>query len=705
MPFTDSAAWFEQVGDTLRRYDESLLRTVAGKLFKPRNQWPADELIERSLTSLKNPVVVDRRLKELGEAERRVLALIAHSRQPRWHMGNLVEMVIALGHPDGVPPILALLETGLLYPYLSDDVKRLKSFEQWLGHAIATGFRVFAPPEVTARAIGEDFALPELPVAAALPLSPVHEGDGLEWPLRLAVLWQQVAAGPLRRTQQGDFFKRDLERLGEDTLLTAAPADSLAPLPDPALLTVALAEIEGVLQEQKGELHAGTLPPSWDAGTLPVLAALWSALPWLANWNPLDGWAPPAETGRGNPYPSAYLLSLLLLTRAPGDGWASPQVIEEWLFAQHPYWANESVRPSQRRSWVPAFLIGLAYHLKIVQAAKGPEGDWLVRLSPTGRWLLGLGPAPEAQAFPQTLMVQPNLEVIAYRQGLSPGLIAQLARVAQWKNLGAACLLTLSADSVYRALQSGLSFEQIRQFFDQHGMRALPATVLDSLRTWADKRERIAVYPSATLFEFATAADLQDALSRGLPAVRLTDRLAVVASESSIDFRHFRLSGTRDYGLPPEKCVEVESDGVTLSIDLAKSDLLVETEMARFAEPVEPSAREGRRQYRVTLTSLASQRNGGSVRGLEDWFAQRTGQPLPPAARLLATAGHIPAVVLRRRLLLHVGSPEVADGLQQWPQTRALIEERLGPTTLAVTEENAPVLRQRLQSLGLNLPE
>ena len=704
MPFTDPASWLEQVGDTLRRYDESLLRNVAGKLFKPRNQWPADELIERSLASLKNPVVVDRRLKELSEAERRVLALIAHSRQPRWHLGNLIEMLIALGHPDGLPPILTLLETGLLYPVFGEDVKRLKSFEQWLGQAGTTGgFRVFAPPEVTARALGEDFALPELPVELAK--GPVHEGDGLEWPLRLAVLWQQVASGPLRRTQQGDFFKRDLERLGEDTLLTAAPADSLAPLPDPSLLTVALAEIEGVLQEQKGELHAGQLPTAWDAGTLPVLASLWSALPWLENWNPLEGWAPPGQTGRGNPYPSGYLLSLLLLTRVPADGWINPQAIEEWLFAQHPYWANESVRPSQRRSWVPAFLLGLAYHLKLVQAAKNPDDVWLVRLSPTGRWLLGIGPAPETQAFPQTLMVQPNLEVIAYRQGLSPGLIGQLARVAQWKNLGAACLLTLSSESVYRALQSGLSFEQIRQFFDKHGMRALPATVVDSLRTWADKRERISVYPSATLFEFASAADLQDALSRGLPAVRVTDRLAIVASESSIDFRHFRLSGTRDYGLPPEKCVEVESDGVTLSIDLAKSDLLVETEMARFAEPVEPSAREGRRQYRVTLASLANQRNGGSVRGLEDWFSQRTGQPLPPAARLLATAGHIPAVALRRRLLLHVASPETADGLQQWPQTRALIEERLGPTTLAVAEENAPVLRQRLQSLGVTLPE
>ena len=64
------------------------------------------------------------------------------------------------------------------------------------------------------------------------PTSSFQEADGLEWLLRLAVLWQQVAAAPLRRTQQGDFFKRDFERLGQDALLNAAPADQLAQVPD-----------------------------------------------------------------------------------------------------------------------------------------------------------------------------------------------------------------------------------------------------------------------------------------------------------------------------------------------------------------------------------------------------------------------------------------------------------------------------------------
>jgi hypothetical protein len=328
---------------------------------------------------------------------------------------------------------------------------------------------------------------------------------------------------------------------------------------------------------------------------------------------------------------------------------------------------------------------------------------WVVRLSPLGRWLLGLGEAPPpAPAFKQTLLVQPNLEVVAYRQGLTPGLIARLARCAAWKSLGAACTLQLDPDSIYRALESGLSFEDILQVLEQHGTRATPAPVIESLRTWANKHDRISIYASAAVLEFNTPEDLQEALARGLPGVRLSDRLVAVPQEESIDYRHFRLTGTRDYGLPPEKCVEVEPDGVTLSVDLARSDLLLETELPRFAEPLDTAPANGRRCYRLTPASLATARAGGlTAASLDAWFVQRTGSVLPPAGRLLLTGGQLPPPDLQRHLILRVAEEGIADGLMQWPATRELIEERLGPTALVVAEANAEVLRAQLRALGI----
>jgi hypothetical protein len=736
----DPSHWSDLQQQTLACYDEALLRQVAARLVKPRNQWPVEDLLERAAAVLGNPAVIDRRLQDLTPASRQVLALIGHSRQPCWNLGNLVELAIALGHSDGLQPVLALLEAGLLYPRLDAHVsstgrngtpsRKIKSFEQWMASPGPAGLLVFSPPQIASRAIGEDFGLPDLSQESggrsqgagvggqesgvgdrlltpdSRLLTPIREVDGLEWLLRLAVLWQQVADAPLRRTQQGGFFKRDLERLEQDALLNAPPADHLVDVPDAAFLTIALAELEGMVEEVEGELRAGTLPATWDNGLASVLESLWIDLPRLSTWNPLDGWRG-GEAPAGNPFPSAYLLAFLLLARLPEGASVRTATIEQWLVEQHPYWASESLRPSRQKPWLETFLLGVAYQLRLVQAQRGEDGDWQVRLTPLGRWLLGLGETPALETVhAQTLLVQPNLQILAYRQGLTSSLIARLTQFAKWENLGAACTLQLQPETVYRALEAGQSFESIRLTLEQHGTRGVPPAVLDSLRTWANKRDRITVYPAATLLEFSSADDLNEALARGLPAIRIADTLALVASEENIEFRHFRLTGTRDYALPPEKCVSVEPDGVTLTLDLARSDLLLETEVPRFAERLGGTSANGRRQYRLTPASLLAGRSSGlTLPTLETWFQQRAGQSLPAAARLLMTAGQGMPPRLQRHLVLHVATPELADGLMQWPETRALVEERLGPTALVVSEENAKRLRERLDAAGITLAE
>src|SRR5262249_39915577 len=120
-------------------------------------------------------------------------------------------------------------------------------------------------------------------------------------------------------------------------LLAAPPADHLALLPDAGLLVVSLARNEGLVVAEQEELRAGCLPSCWDLGLASSLASLWSNLPWVEGWNPQDGWCTPAAA---NPYPSAYLLLLLLLARLPQDSWANPTELEQWLLDHHPYWTG-----------------------------------------------------------------------------------------------------------------------------------------------------------------------------------------------------------------------------------------------------------------------------------------------------------------------------------------------------------------------------
>src|SRR5262245_39277589 len=156
--------WSGLLHRTLAAYAEPLLRQVAAKLVKPRNQWPAEDLINRGVDVATNPAVLDRRLKELEPAARQLLALIGHSRQPVWDLGNLVELMIALGHDDGLKPVFDLLSAGLLYPYFTPpdekSAKRVQTFEQWLGFAGPKGLTVFTLPLIAGRAVGEELPLP-----------------------------------------------------------------------------------------------------------------------------------------------------------------------------------------------------------------------------------------------------------------------------------------------------------------------------------------------------------------------------------------------------------------------------------------------------------------------------------------------------------------------------------------------------------------
>src|SRR5205807_911690 len=131
-------------------------------------------------------------------------------------------------------------------------------------------------------------------------------------------------------------------------------------------------ELEGILSPADGEIRAGVLPATWDAGLTAALESLWGDLLRLRTWNPLDGYR--GEETAGNPFPSAYLLVFLLLDRLAADAWARPAALEDWLLENHPYWQSGDLRPSRQQPWLETFLLGVAYHLRLVQAKQDIDG-------------------------------------------------------------------------------------------------------------------------------------------------------------------------------------------------------------------------------------------------------------------------------------------------------------------------------------------
>jgi Helicase conserved C-terminal domain len=681
----DTNGWSERAAAALEHYDEDLLRGVAARLIRPRNQWPVEELRNRLVEGLSNAPVVDRRLKELPSVVRFWLAVAARLRCHRWHAYDLVHLANRLGAPEQMANVFTLLDSGLAIPVLATPpAKPLRTWDDWLAHSGTTP-EIEIPPTVAARASFDDAHFPAITGKTFEPKH-ISRNDGLEWLLRTGLLWQQVFEGPMRVTQTGMPFKRDLVRLGSDEILSAPLPETRGTIPELGLLALDLSRRIGLLTLTDNELRAGEFRFGEPNEAFAFQRSVLRHLPKFKLWDPVAG-----VRTEANPVPFAMILLLTTLSRQPGDDWFHPDDLAK-NFRLTEIGISEDA--------VANLLFALGIPLRLVESCEDGEGYWF-RATPLLRHLLAEGPVPaEGETFPQCLIVQPNSDVIAYRQGLTPDLIVKLTAFADWKMIGPACTLALTAESVYRGLEAGFSLNDLLGTLRKHSAQELPANVVDMIRRWSAKRERINVYPSATLLEFNTPADLEEAFSRALVSMKISDRIGLV--EGEVDYRHYRLLGNRDYESRPMQCVAFENDGITFTVDITGSDLLLEAELLRLAERLPDE--QGERCYRLTPASIAKAKETGvQLTELEQWYLSRSGEPLSASARLLFVGSAGMSGSVSRFVVVQFPNSMVADGVCQWPDSAAYVVQRLGPATIAIDESRLPELIRTLAAVNVTV--
>ncbi len=725
----------------LARQDVARLRAIAAALgFTEPESRSANVLAGQIADHLDNARAIESLLGRLEHGPRMALGLFALTEATSWPVLGLTQALECLG-AEPLATVRALVEAGVLAVSVDSVADR-----ELLGDVIGRlerepgGLTLHAHPAALAAA---RTVLPagSRPVPAG-PVGMIREADGLEPVLRLAALWQRVDEDPLRQTQQGMLYKRDRERLEDDPVLAGPISDALEPLPDMTALWLSLAFGVGLVVPDPagdGDRVIAARPDYWaeHAIHLPqMIATRWLG---LRNWHEQGGMQQEGSTVElAVPYLRPAVL-LWLATLGPDD-WVAVDDLSAHFRLLAPRWdrtalgeqtpaivspppgaRSRSARSAGGKSdsgpWsapgglgtgvLESFLLGVAYQLGLIRAAEeSGSGRRVVQLAPLGRYVLALGPPPPPRpSYEHFLFVQPNFEIIAYRQGLSPVLVGTFSRFAQWSQIGAALEMRLTAESIYRGLEGGLTERLILDRLGRHSARGLPASVAEALRTWSNRRDRITYHAAATLIEFASSEDLEQGLllwpAETRPPVRVSDRLLLVEDEAAIPFQRFRLAGSRDYRRAPEACLEVEADGVTLTLDLARSDLLIDAELSRFADeqPIEPrpaslpgsgSPGNPRRRFLVSPASLArAAENGLSPAILAHWYMKRTGAEMPPAVRLLllAASGRPAPLAAHRPLILRAPSMQWLDGLMQHPATRDYMGERLGPTAVIIPEE------------------
>ncbi len=189
-------------------------------------------------------------IARLGLGPRQALGLFALTETSVWPLTGLTHALATLGiEPKAV--ILELLELGLLALDTAPDQRTTDDFTARIDEVPAHSRHVRVHPAVP-QAVRVSRPEGRLTPAAGA-VGQIRESDGLEPVLRLAATWQRVASEPLRQTGQGALYKRDLERIEEDPVLSSSISDALEPLSAMSLLWLALARRVGLIRRDAPE--------------------------------------------------------------------------------------------------------------------------------------------------------------------------------------------------------------------------------------------------------------------------------------------------------------------------------------------------------------------------------------------------------------------------------------------------------------------
>jgi len=386
-------------------------------------------------------------------------------------------------------------------------------------------------------------------------------------------------------------------------------------------------------------------------------------------------------------------------------------------------WQQQLLRSWQRTElpWILSAMTGPLVHLGLVELAGAPgqkqAAPTLFSLTHLGRAVLydarhslqSATVAAPAVARPQhderCWVVQPNFDVVVYLDRASATHLAFLERIAERQpSTGATALYHLTRDTVYAALESGIAARTLDDTLRDASTYPLPDNVQQMLQEWAARRERLTVYRTADLVEFADQAARDAALAtQALAGQPIGERFLVLSRQTRHATAAVSASRTVDYGAAPVRCMQVAEDG-TVHIRRTHADLLVRGEVAAWADS---GADED--HWRLTRTSIQrAVKAGWTAASIIENLSQRAQQPVPAlllvAIRAWAGERALPkAVAVASEMLLQIADPTVAHAIATSTLLQPYLRGQLGPQTFLVRHDTASELRRQLLQLGLHV--
>lgn len=310
------------------------------------------------------------------------------------------------------------------------------------------------------------------------------------------------------------------------------------------------------------------------------------------------------------------------------------------------------------------------------------------RLTELGRVVFG---APEIEAVQKPepsrfLTVQPNLEVVAYLESADARQICTLSRfAAASRATGPVQTFALRRESLYAALESGMTLDQVRGFLIEHGKTELPANVERTLSEWAGRRESLVLRKKVVL-----------ALGPGetqTPGRALNNNAFLLPSLSVKRVAQAFAGWTiLDHEAPPERTwTSDELGGLTAS----GGNSIARMRLNRIADHTATG-------WQVTQASVVRARTSGlTTDQILGWLSGHltTGVPAMLEVALRNWTGR-QAVRLGQAQLLRITQPQAKDALLHSPTFRPLLAGHIPPEWFLIREDHLSEVRALLERLG-----
>jgi hypothetical protein len=346
-------------------------------------------------------------------------------------------------------------------------------------------------------------------------------------------------------------------------------------------------------------------------------------------------------------------------------------------------------------TWAANALLGTLAHLSLVEHGFSPargQQHPCFRLTGLGQAVFG---APERAAAelayePKFLTVQPNHEILAYLDVADPRAVWPLSQMARRTSAPGERVQTfaLSRESVYQALESGLTPEAIQDFLSRHSKTGLPDLVAHSLAEWGRKREALIFRTGITLG--AGPASQANPFKGTAKARTVADSFVLLPPTSA---RGLKGCLVRDHHAFARPAWQVDEEGRVRVTDAADSVCLAR--LAQFAN------QEGE-GWVITAASVGRAREHGiPAEQILGWLADHLSDELPPVIETAIRNWSSPAgVFLGELVMLEVRQPQAYTMLRDNPRFQPLLLGAIPPNWFVVRADKRLELERALTELG-----